>query len=341
MALRRLPTLWNEDCRRITISRWHAPQRSVTSVTRKAGSIVLTRLRDRIRLGRYFGRWDCGDRLPSVRDVAELEAVDRKTAAAAYHRLEEEGLVQVRARSGVYLEGKEEQGTDPLRRLHLSWLERTLSAAEELGLDPVTVHRMFQGVSAVQQRRIPVVDPDTGHATLLARELSTRTGLDCVPTEPGRLPAEVGPLRDPPFILATPRGAERLSALRDRVPIVLITLSQELFQELCEACREEQVTVIVGSGALKAELEDALDRGLAEHPERIEVVGSDDPDEEDPLGGEEWGRHGPSDGRRVLRWRMTGLVAQTTLEAVRGQVARAALDHVSRSSASATRSSTV
>src|SRR5512147_1146772 len=68
-----------------------------------AGAIILDRLRERMVSGRFLGHWRPGDRLPSIREIAEAENVDRKTAAAAYRRLEEEGLVRVRARSGVYL----------------------------------------------------------------------------------------------------------------------------------------------------------------------------------------------------------------------------------------------
>lgn len=315
-------------------------------MTRKAGSIVINRLRDRILLGRYFGRWRPGDRLPSVREVAELEEVDRKTAAAAYRRLAVEGVVRVEPRSGVYLEGEREAAVDPLRRLHLRWLVRALESAGELGLSPDTVVRIFQGVAAVKQQRIPVVDPDPAHRSVLARELSMRTGLECVPAAPESLPARSGPLRDPPFIAATPRGAEALKAIGERVPMVLITLAAELFEGLREAADRERVRVLVGTEGLKLELEQALDRGLGVHPERVEVVRSD--------GDGRW----PADGGvRVVVWpgattgQGTGqgsdaqappsqsphLVAASTLEEMLFRVARAALEHVSTSTASATR----
>ncbi len=319
-------------------------------MTRKAGSIVLTRLRERIRLGRYFGRWGPGDRLPSVRAVAQLEDVDRKTVAAAYRRLAEEGLVRVEARSGVYLSQDGSPEADPLRRLHLSWLEHAMASAEELGLDLTTANRMFQGVTAVQRRRIPVVDPDQAHAALLAHELSARTGLDCVATEARRLPAEVGPLHDPPFILATPEGRELLSAMREQVPVILITLAADLFESVYRAAREESVVVVVGDGTLRKELEHAVDRGLFDQPERVQVVAA-----------ESWGGRTVPGRERVVTWlaaaenngEQTGaprpgrsvaaggpsthLVSTSTLGAIRSQVARAALDQVSTSSASATR----
>ena len=65
------------------------------------GAVIIDQLRDRIVTGLYFGNWQPGERLPSIRDIADAESVDRKTAAAAYHRLAQEGLVEVKARSGA------------------------------------------------------------------------------------------------------------------------------------------------------------------------------------------------------------------------------------------------
>lgn len=275
--------------------------------------------------------------------MAAVEAVDRKTAAAAYRRLQNEGLVRVEPRSGIFLEGAEGEAGDPLRRLHLAWLERTLASAKELGLDARAVQRMFQGASAVEGRRIPVVDPDPAHAALLARELSVRTGLECVGTAPHRLPAQVGPLRDPPFVVATPGGGEELRGLRTRLPVVVITLAAELFEEVCAAAREAPVLVVVGTRTLKAELEQALERGLAAHADRVEVARPREPADLP---------RNAAPGR-VLVWpgspswvaeainqdapQPSRLVARSTVKEIRCQVARAALDHVSRSTASATR----
>lgn len=336
--------MWNRDCHRsITTSqeRPNPPEEDGTRVTRKAGSIVINRLRDRIQLGRYFGRWSAGDRLPSVRDVAALEDVDRKTAAAAYRRLELEGLVRVEPRSGVYLTSEaRSDGRDPMRRLHAQWLESTLASGAELGLDAETATRMLQSAATVEKRRVPVVDPDPAQAELLARELSSRTGLECVATRPGQLPAQVGPLRDPPFIVATPEGAEALRALDGRVPIVRMTLAPELFDEVCRAAEDGPVTVVVATVAFRRELRQALERGLVRKRDRvrIEVGAPGDP------GGNGKGRvlvwPGVSDRARDSDSNGGGphrLIADSTLAEIRSLVARTALHQFSTSSVGARR----
>lgn len=308
-------------------------------MARKAGSIVLDRLRERILLGRYFGCWAPGDRLPSVRDVALLEDVDRKTAAAAYRRLEQEGLVTVEARSGVYLRGLNgrEDGGDPLRRLHRQWLEQTLTAATELGLDSGSVARMLQAVAAVETRRIPVVDDDDDHATLLARELVDRTGLDCASCRARDLPADSGPLRDAPFAVATPSVSMRLRRHQRRLTVVHATLAPELLDEVRERARRGPVVVLVGTEGLARELNQALEHGLVGPAARIRVERPRTAAEADALtrdasdvvawpGAPPWAaRRGSCKGRHLL--------AEETVREIRRQVARAAVDYVSRSSA--------
>lgn len=309
-------------------------------MARKAGSIVLDRLRERILLGRYFGCWSPGDRLPSVREVATLEEVDRKTAAAAYRRLQQEGLVQVEARSGVYLrtpETREDCG-DPLRRLHRQWLEQTLTAATELGLDSGSIGRMLQAVAAVESRRVPVVDDDEDHAALLARELVARTGLDCAACRVRDLPAEAGPLRDAPFAVATPSVSLRLRPVQRSLPVVHATLAPDLLDEVASRARRGPVVVIVGTEGLARELGLALDHGLVGPASRIRVARARD-------GGN--GVDLESNGAEVVVWpgapawaaKLDGggngrqLVADQTIRECRRQVARAALEYVNRSSA--------
>ena len=310
-------------------------------MARKAGSIVLDRLRDRILLGRYFGCWGPGDRLPSVRDVAQLEDVDRKTAAAAYRELQREGLVRVEARSGVYLEReRRDDPAGPLQRLHRQWLEQALASATELGLSSDSVARMIQGVAAVEGHRIPVVDDDPDHATLVAREINTRTGLECGACRPGDLPAAAGPLKDAPFVVATPVAARRLRPGQRRVPVVEAVLAPDLLSKVGAAARRGDVVIVVGTRGLQEELERALDHGLVGPHERVDVVrpGTDGDLERVRDGGAEvvlW----PGTPEWVTdRVSVNGgglhrspLLADGTVREVRRQVARAALDYVSRS----------
>jgi DNA-binding transcriptional regulator YhcF (GntR family) len=317
-------------------------------VARKAGSVVVEQLRDRILVGRYFGRWAPGDRLPSVRDVARLEAVDRKTAAAAYRRLQQEGLVRVEPRSGVYLRPDVADGSgDPLRRLHTQWLEHALTTAADLGLSVASVARMLHGVGVVEAQRIPVVDEDPQHAALLADELTERTSLRFIPAGPQDLPAATGPLHDVPFAVATPSTAVRMRAVRGRIPVVAATLAPDLLDRVGRAASQANVVAVVGTTGLLEELQRAVNHGLVNGAHRVRIVL---PDRSPANGSLEALRSAVEDARAVIwpgapRWVVGALgdaiaddlngdplLSLATLQRIRAQIARTALEQVSRSS---------
>lgn len=269
-----------------------------------------------------------------------MEDVDRKTAAAAYRRLQKEQLVRVEPRSGVYLErdAPPEDGAGPLQRLHRQWLEQALSTATELGLTSDDVARMLQGVAVVESHRIPVVDEDRDHAELLARELASRTGLEYGACLPSDLPAQAGPLKDAPFVVSTPEAALRLRPAQRRVPVVPAILAASLLEQVRLVGADGAVTVVVGTAGLESELARALDHGLIVAAGAVSVVR--------PAGPEELAR---LDAARIVVWpglparvregldgrhvgsAMGRLLSDGTVREIRQQVARAALDYVSRS----------
>jgi DNA-binding transcriptional regulator YhcF (GntR family) len=316
-------------------------------VARKAGSVVVERLRGRIVVGRYFGLWSPGDRLPSVRDVARLEEVDRKTAAAAYRRLQREGLVRVEARSGVYLAPDAVNGTgDPLRRLHAQWLEQTLTTAAELGLTSGSVARMIHGVGAVEAHRVPVVDEDLEHAALLAAELTERTTLRFLPAAPRDLPAASGSLRGVPFAVVTPWAGLHMRAARPRIPLIPATLAPDLLARVGRVAQGGELAAVVGTGGLIRELRRALDHGLVVGGARIRLVlpGRSPRDEEVQAL-----QAAVADARVIVwpgapRWVVEALgdrvaedlhgehlLSSTTIQRIRSQVARIALEQVNTS----------
>ncbi len=314
-------------------------------MTRKTGSAVLDQLRDRILVGLYFGCWYPGDRLPSVRDVARMEAVDRKTAAAAYRVLQREGLVRVEPRSGVYLgDGSTPAAGDPLRRLHARWLDNALATSAELGLDADHIARLFRAVSAVEKRRIAVMDQDIAHASHLVDELRARSGLEYMACGLDDIPATAGPLRETPLAVATPHAAVHLRGRGARIPVVQATLSSELLTRLENWAGGGPVVVLVGTSGLRRELQRALDHGLIENGHNVRVLaqgnGVDGADYRLEL-----------QGRRVLLWpgairagledqgaelvedtHRSRLLSSATIDGIRREIALLALVQVTRSS---------
>lgn len=226
------------------------------------GAVILDQLRDRIVTGLYFGNWQPGERLPSIRDIADAEAVDRKTAAAAYHRLEVEGLVEVKPRSGVFLREGRSDAADgsagPLERLQRRWLKNTYDGARALGLDTRTVLGLFHSVAEVEGTPVPVLEEDEATARTIAEELRTCAGVDARPVRLQDAAVRVGAFASAPFVVTTPYFAGRAAAMLPSRNIITATLSLELLHSLMERAENGRMLVLVPSEFIARRVASAL-----------------------------------------------------------------------------------
>src|SRR5437667_12713383 len=85
------------------------PQRMVS----RRATVAETR-RQRLVTALHLGTLHGGDRLPSLRDVGAEMHTDPRVVMAAYRQLSEEGLVQLRPRSGVFVQAPPARDEDVL-----------------------------------------------------------------------------------------------------------------------------------------------------------------------------------------------------------------------------------
>jgi GntR family transcriptional regulator len=226
-----------------------------------AGAIILDRLRERIVSGIYFGLWRPGERLPSIREIADAESVDRKTAAAAYRRLEREGLVRVHPRSGVYLRAQRpSEAATPLEKLYRRWLENTYARASALGLRTNTILRLVTSVADIERLRVPVVEHDWPQAETIAAELRERAGINTVAIPFNSISREDAVWTEAPFVVTTPYCRNALIAVDHSKQVVEATLASETVRELKECMREGELTVVVANDGIASRLRLFLQR---------------------------------------------------------------------------------
>ncbi|HEX6558405.1 MAG TPA: GntR family transcriptional regulator [Longimicrobiales bacterium] len=227
-----------------------------------AGAIILDRLRERIVSGIYFGLWRPGERLPSIREIADAETVDRKTAAAAYRRLEREGLVRVHPRSGVYLRAQRPpEAATPLEKLYRRWLENTYARAGALGLRTNTILHLVTAVAEIERLRIPVVEQDWPQAETIAAELRDRAGINATPLPMASLSREDPSWIDAPFAVTTPYCRSSVVAVDPGKPIVEATLSPDTVRELRDKLHEGELAIIVANDSVATKLRPFIMRG--------------------------------------------------------------------------------
>jgi DNA-binding transcriptional regulator YhcF (GntR family) len=239
------------------------------------GAVILDQLRDRIVTGLYFGNWQPGERLPSIRDIADAESVDRKTAAAAYHRLEEEGLVQVKPRSGVFLRDERTNGqgrSGPLERLQKRWLKNTYDGARALGLDTRTVLRLFNAVADVESTPVAVVEEDEATARTVANELREAVGIDARPLMLQDVGGRLAQFAGAPFVITTPYFAARVAALLPQTPLIIATLSLDLLHNVLARVEGTRILIVVPSDWIALRVESALRQRGAATLDRTSVI---------------------------------------------------------------------
>ncbi len=138
-----------------------------------------SRIREHLLGSLHVGRLAPGDRVPSVRRMAMLTGLDRKTVHRAYVRLALEGLLVTRPGSGTYLapDGAAADGPDP--GLLLSAAAQARDVAGRIGLDGATFARFLDRMAdrrALAHVPLAVVECNAEQLGLIRRELHAALG---------------------------------------------------------------------------------------------------------------------------------------------------------------------
>lgn len=135
-------------------------------------------IREHLLSALHVARLSPGARVPSVRRMAQLTGLDRKTVHRAYLRLVTEGLLVTRPGSGTFIapDPTSAGGPDPVRLVDAAGRFREF--ADDLGLDPEVFARFLErmGGRRLEQVQVAVVECNHEQSGLIARELSGATG---------------------------------------------------------------------------------------------------------------------------------------------------------------------
>ncbi|MBW3630519.1 MAG: GntR family transcriptional regulator [Gemmatimonadetes bacterium] len=139
---------------------------------------VVDKLRFEI-LGRiHTGVVQPGDRLESIRELANRNRVDHRAAARAYRQLESEGLVEVRAKSGVFVSRSVGWAADGEQGR--SWAAEILWDAWEKGIPRASLCSLFGGVLSAPLR-CGCIESNEDHMVALTGEIGRILSLEVIP----------------------------------------------------------------------------------------------------------------------------------------------------------------
>lgn len=144
-------------------------------INRGMGIPLATQIRDQIVAAIGGGHFEPGDRLPTIRQLAEFLDINRNTVAQAYRQLEGEGYLSTRAGGGTTV-ADTAATTDALRVRALRELVwQALRTAEDAGFTAREFAELAYFESAQQRLRpaILVVDEYAGELTFLSEAIRT------------------------------------------------------------------------------------------------------------------------------------------------------------------------
>ena len=219
----------------------------------KTAHRLTDRLRNRIVGELHLGHLRPGARLPSIREIASEMDADHRAVADAYRRLEDEGLVELRGRTGAYVAMQERWGGELMEET-ARWLAAMLVEARKRRVTipqlPEFVRRCTTNVSV----RCACIESNEDSMAALCTELNEDFGVRSTSVfadgglgndvPPGRLPA---PVREADLLITTSFHAQSVAEIANALgkPMVIASVATELVGVIERRLRVGRLTLIV------------------------------------------------------------------------------------------------
>lgn len=241
------------------------------------------RLRDRILNALHLGLLHPGDRLPSIRALWREMGVDHRVVAQAYRTLEDEGLVEVRGRSGVYLAPQDQLGGELLAET-ARWMAGVMVEAWKRRITVGEVPELIRRCTTTRPIRCGVVESNVDQMTAYCHELEHDFGVEPVQIAISPIPLPrpdrsvefhqvEDRLREVDMVVTTSYHSRlvRKAAENVGIPAVTLTVNSEVVETMQRRIRENGVTIV----AVEAEFGNrmrAMYTDLIERPDQFRVV---------------------------------------------------------------------
>jgi DNA-binding transcriptional regulator YhcF (GntR family) len=247
----------------------------------------------------HLGRLTAGDKLTSIRRIARNRGVDHRLVADAYHQLAEEGLVEVRGRSGVCVapDFMERQARRELNDAAL-WMADVMGDAWERQISFEQLARIVSTCAETGGLRCACVESNADQMMAYATEISESSGLDVKEVFIEHSTSRAAEKRngqlldssldDVDLVVTTLYHSPVVRDAAERVgmPCVIMRINAEMVAAVRERIIQAPLTIV----ALSAEFGERMRMMYADvltDPARIRVVLASDPGVSEVLGSEE------------------------------------------------------
>jgi GntR family transcriptional regulator len=220
--------------------------------------VLQDRLRDRIVSALHVGHLQPGQRIPSIREVAEETGADARAVARAYRLLEREGLVEVRDRSGVFAAMQPRVGGVVLEE-SARWAARVLVDGWRRGVPVPELPDFFRRCAKPAAVRCAFVESSEDVITAFCHDLGEGLGLDTVAVrlEPdagshtGSRPPTPEMVRGVDLVVTTAFHAPEVGHVAEAagIPMITATVNVEMVAAIERQLRSGSLTIVCSDPA--------------------------------------------------------------------------------------------
>ena len=201
----------------------------------------------------YCGKIKEGDRLPSMRELADALEINYKTIRKIYLRLSDENYLHIVKGSGAFLQERRGGKTyEEMRRSAIfKLLSETCDKARNLGLTPQKYTQFLEWYSSgASPRKIQLVVIDhEEEAFIFSRELKMRLGAEVssVSLDGTQEEAVVTQLENADYFLTTSWHMDEVSQLAQNYEKQLVEIkpSHQIYTEILNAARDQNVAIVI------------------------------------------------------------------------------------------------
>ncbi len=223
------------------------------NLDKKVGLTYYDQIKGQLLSAIYCGKIKEGDRLPSIRELAEALDVNYKTVRKIYLRLAQESYIEIVKGSGAFLQKRSGENTyERMRRQAIFRLLGEMSdKARNLGLSSKRFIKLLESYSSgtnLRKIHLVVIDHEE-EAFIFSRELELRLGVNVSPVSLDQIQSNgvTKLFKDSDYFLTTSWHMEEVSPLAERYrkKIVEIKPSHEIYTEILSAARDRNVAIVI------------------------------------------------------------------------------------------------
>jgi len=241
---------------------------------------VLDVLRQRLTGELHLGQLKPGDRAPSLRTVARELGVGIRAVSRAYARLQDEGLVTIRHRSGIYM--AELSTALPELDEPRQWLSDVLLDAWSRRIPLPQVPHLFARLLA-QPLRAACIESTRDHLVAFCSELGEDFGLETQEVllsgdgSGGDADLIYTALLNCDLAVTTTFHLREVRAVAEALdkPVIVIPANDALVDRLNESLRERQVALVVADPRFRERVTNQIARAF-DTAGRMAVLGLDE-----------------------------------------------------------------